>query len=114
LIKQVTAAGFEQFRDNRDLTVGFSFEGRPVDVPSSTFFCNLDLNPEGRWSISGTIFRTPDRRPDVRNRFSVGDYDRVLRPELRSRCRNGRHAGLAVRLQQRHAASKHFNQNDLT
>jgi catecholate siderophore receptor len=70
--------GYEYFHDGRVADRGIpSFQGRPVDVPVSTYFGNPnDSHVRAAVNLlSGTIERQMGRF-DLRNRTQFGDYDR--------------------------------------
>ncbi len=70
--------GYEHFRDNRTADRGIpSFQGRPLDIPISTFFGNPDVSHVRAFVNLGSA--TIERQAgalNIRNRTLIGDYDR--------------------------------------
>ncbi len=69
---------YEHFRDNRVADRGItSFEGRPVDVPVSTFFGNPDQSKVNAYvNLGSMLVEHQAGRFNIRNRTMLGHYDR--------------------------------------
>jgi catecholate siderophore receptor len=69
---------YENFRDDRVADRGIpSFQGRPVDVDASTYFGNPNQSHVGaRVNLGSAAIERQFGRLTVRNRTSVGNYDR--------------------------------------
>ena len=69
---------YEHFRDNRVADRGItSFEGRPVDVPISTFFGNPDQSKVNAYvNLGSMLVEHQAGRFNIRNRTTLGHYDR--------------------------------------
>jgi catecholate siderophore receptor len=72
------AFGFEHFHDQRVADRGIpSFQGRPADLPISTFFGNPnDSHVRARVDLLSGTFEHQVGRLNLRNRTFFGDYDR--------------------------------------
>lgn len=70
--------GYEHFNDRRGADRGIpSFQGRPADIPISTFFGNPDLSKvRSTINLLGATIEHQAGRLTIRNRTSFGDYDR--------------------------------------
>lgn len=70
--------GYEHFQDDRVADRGIpSFQGRPADVPIETFYGNPDdSHVRATVNIGSVAFEHAIGRLIIRNRTSVGDYDR--------------------------------------
>jgi catecholate siderophore receptor len=69
---------YENFRDDRVADRGIpSFQGRPIDVDASTYFGNPKQSHVGaRVNLGSAAIERQFGRLTVRNRTSVGNYDR--------------------------------------
>jgi len=69
---------YEHLRDDRVADRGVpSFQGRPVDVPISTYFGNpKDSHAGARVNLGSAAIEHQAGRLTIRNRTMVGDYDR--------------------------------------
>ncbi len=72
-------AGYEHFRDNRTADRGIpSFEGRPVDADTSTFFGDPSHSFVHARADAVSVAITHERgRVTLRNRTMVGEYERA-------------------------------------
>lgn len=72
-------AGYEYFRDDRTVDRGHpSFHGRPLDLDTSTFFGNADINQSGV-TVNALTSLVETRLADrviLRNSTRVADYDK--------------------------------------
>jgi catecholate siderophore receptor len=70
--------GYEHFHDRRRADRGIpSFQGRPADIPISTFFGDPDLSKvRSTINLLGATIEHQAGRLTIRNRTSFGDYDR--------------------------------------
>jgi catecholate siderophore receptor len=70
--------GYEYFRDRRTADRGIpSFQGRPADVPISTFFGNPDdSRVRALVNLGSASIERQAGRLNIRNRTLVADYDR--------------------------------------
>lgn len=114
--KTKITVSYEFFRDKRTADRGItSFQGKPADVPVSTFYGNPD-NSRVRANvniISGTIERQVGKL-NIRNRALYGDYDRFYQNYV-SGAINA--AGTLVTISAYNNATRRknfFNQTDLT
>lgn len=71
-------AGYEHFRDDRVADRGVpSFQGRPVDVPLSTYFGDPRNSHVGaRVNLGSAAIEHQAGRLTIRNRTMIGDYNR--------------------------------------
>jgi outer membrane receptor for monomeric catechols len=69
---------YENFRDDRVADRGISsYQGAPLDVPLSTYFGNPNQSHVGaRVNLGSAMIEHQIRRLTIRNRTSVGNYDR--------------------------------------
>jgi len=70
--------GYEHFRDDRVADRGVpSFQGRPADLPSSTYFGNPNESYTGaRVNLGSVVVEHQAGRLNIRSRTLIGDYDR--------------------------------------
>src|SRR5262249_41998203 len=69
---------YERFQESRTADRGISsFQGRPVDVPISTFFWNPDDSKvKARVNLGSAAIDHQAGHLTIRNRVHIGDYDR--------------------------------------
>lgn len=69
---------YEHFHDARDADRGIpSFQGKPADVPISTYFGNPnDSHVRARVDLLSALIEHQSDRLNIRNRTMSGDYDR--------------------------------------
>jgi len=70
--------GYEHFRDQRVADRGIpSFQGRPAEMPVSTYFGNPDdSRVRARLDLASAALEHHAGKWEIRNRTAVGDYDR--------------------------------------
>ncbi|MBZ5631963.1 MAG: TonB-dependent siderophore receptor [Acidobacteriia bacterium] len=70
--------GYERFRDDRTADRGIpSFQGKPVDIPSATFFGNPDLSHvRAAVNLGSIAVEQQVGRVTIHNRTTFGGYDR--------------------------------------
>lgn len=70
--------GYEHLHDGRTADRGIpSFNGKPADLPISTFFGNPDLSyVRARVDLVSSVVEHQSGRLNIRNRTMFGDYDR--------------------------------------
>jgi catecholate siderophore receptor len=76
--RTVATFSYEHFYDRRMADRGIpSFEGRPADIPVSTFFGDPDRsNVNVGVNLAGATFDHQIGKLNIRNRTMLGDYDR--------------------------------------